>query len=114
MERIATVKMYKGEEVCHECGRHIRNVVEIDGVTYGVRCCEKYLPRTHKVDHKRNVVVEVMSPVDYARSLFEDQEIFIRFWVKPLSELQAYLDRRPAGYFRCAGVIAIMRAKSPA
>lgn len=103
------VKIYKGEETCTECGRFVRNVVEIDGVPYGVRCCEKYLPRTHKVI--KGEVVQVMSPMEYAASFFENPEVFTRFWVRTSADLRAFLESRTPDHFRYAGVSAILAAK---
>ena len=107
----ATVRTYKGEDICHECGRCIRNIVEIDGVAYGVRCCEKYLPRTHKVDHKRGVVIEVMTQMELAQMIFADDEAFPRFWVQPVESLELFLANRSRDHYRYNGVQAIVFAK---
>lgn len=39
----------KGEDRCHCCGRYIRNIVEIDGVPYGTKCADGFLPRGQRV-----------------------------------------------------------------
>jgi hypothetical protein len=109
----AEVRVYKGEDICHECGRCIRNIVEIDGVAFGVRCCEKYLPRTHKVDHKRGVVVQVETSLETAQRIFADDAVFPRFWAQPVWQLEAFLLSRPDSP-RYAGVAAIVKAKKAA
>ncbi len=105
----ATVRTYKGEDICHECGRCIRNIVEIDGVAYGVRCCEKYLPRTHKVI--AGAVVCTETPMQTAQRVFGDDVVFTRFWAKPIDVLEQFIVDRPDSV-RCAGVRAIIAAKS--
>lgn len=111
-ENSVSVKMYKGEEVCRECGRHIRNVVEIDGVTYGVRCCEKHLPHTHRVNHKTHQVETIVSPMEIARQSFGDeQQVFKAFWSQSVESLQAFLAARTPDHFRYAAVSEVLRVK---
>jgi hypothetical protein len=83
-----TVKMYREETKCQCCGRYIRNVVEIDGVQYGTRCCEAYLPRFATV--VKGVVV-----IDYMGAAIKElgQDRVNRFWAQPISQLNDYLQR---------------------
>ena len=45
------IQLERGDDICAECGAHIRNIVRIDGTPYGTTCAEAYLPR-----HERNRV----------------------------------------------------------
>lgn len=108
-ETTVTVKMYKGDETCAECGRCIRNVVEIDGVPYGIRCCEKYLPRTHKI--VKGEVVQIVSPMDIAREMFADKMTFVRFCSQPTWQLAQFVESRPVDHPIAKGVRAIIAAR---
>jgi hypothetical protein len=44
-----TIRYYKEETKCMNCGRFIKNVVEVDGVQYGIKCVDGF------IDHKATV-----------------------------------------------------------
>lgn len=92
-DHIPTVKMYKEETVCCECGRYIKNVVEIDGAQYGVRCCEKYLPRHYSVK-KGIVVANTDKMIADAKTIMGER--YIPFSRKTAIELNAYIAARIA------------------
>lgn len=108
-ETTVTVKKYKGDDVCAECGRYIRNVIEIDGVPYGIRCCEKHLPRTHKI--VKGEIIEIVSKMDIARSMFADQMTFVRFCSQPTWQLVQFVESRPIDHPIAKGVRAIIEAR---
>lgn len=102
-----TVKTYRDDATCECCGRSIRNVVEIDGVKYGIRCCEAFLPRFAKV-------VKGVVEIDYTSVAVAElgQDRFIRFWAKPVDHLKDYLGRAIAsGADTVEGVKMIIAAK---
>lgn len=102
-----TVKTYRDDTVCECCGRDIRNVVEIDGVKYGIRCCEAFLPRFAKVV-KGEIVIDYMS--EAIKEL--GQERVTRFWAQPINQLESYLQRaQERGADTVEGIKMLIAAK---
>lgn len=89
-DHMPVVKMYKEETVCCECGRYIKNVVEIDGVQYGTRCCEKHLPRHYSVK-KGAVVINTTAMKAEAETILGQR--FVPFWIKSDVELDQYVNK---------------------
>lgn len=88
MENFVTVRMYREETKCQCCGRYIRNVVEIDGVQYGTRCADGFLPR-YATLKKGVLTVDLMA--EAKKHLGEERAL--RFWAQPLSVLKSTLER---------------------
>lgn len=51
---MAQINYYKEETKCENCGRHIKNVIEIDNVKYGVVCAEQFMPKSEFLLAKRD------------------------------------------------------------
>lgn len=106
------VRYYKEETRCSHCGRHIKNVVEIDGARYGTGCCEAFLPRfvtVSKATHE--VFVDVRGMYGEAEKVL-GSELFRRYCTWGTDNLQQYYEKAVArSHPNAAGVKWILAAR---
>lgn len=48
----------RGEEICHNCGQYIRNIIWVDGVAYGPECGQQFLPKAPKTSKQFEVALQ--------------------------------------------------------
>lgn len=60
-----TIRYYKEETRCNHCGRHIKNVVEVDGVQYGIVCCDSFI--------ESKATVRKINRTDFAQLVIEQE-----------------------------------------
>lgn len=92
---MTTVRQYKEETKCAHCGRFIRNVVEIDGVQYGTRCCEAFLPRHASIAKNGVVMIDVQKIIAQAEEMI-GAELVKRYCCWTIEALETYAAREYA------------------
>jgi|GEM_PF-3644953 len=120
-----TIRFYKEETTCKNCGRHIKNVVEVDSVEYGIVCCDLFIEskatarKIKRVKFAELVAAqerdalkaERNSLLDYAIAVLPD--VFGKpspFFNKPTHELKSWLQKY-SGNANALGVIAILESR---
>jgi len=120
-----TIRYYKDETTCKNCGRHIKNVVEVDGVEYGIVCCDLFIDSKSTVRKiKRSQFADLVMQqereelkalrfalLDYAIAILPD--VFGKpspFFNKTSTDLNTWLEKH-GDHKNALGVIAILQSR---
>lgn len=121
------IRYYKDETRCTNCGRFIKNVVEVDGVQYGIKCCDGFIDskpvvnKIKKTDFAQLVATQKREDLKAERDALLDYAIAVlpanpisggmsAFFNQPTARLETFLTKyshMPVAL----GVIAILQSR---